>query len=134
MDDDCKSCTPKQCDQVLRRRWFVELRISLCVPSSSIDETTPTHPPQRRSHSLPVDEEREVPGSPSGLRPGISVNKDFKTISSRSAAGAETEAVYGGTGLGLPITAKLVQSLAASFPLVVKGSGLSFLLSLRNSG
>jgi signal transduction histidine kinase len=35
--------------------------------------------------------------------------KDFKTIFEPfRQTGAETEAVYGGTGLGLPITAKLV--------------------------
>jgi signal transduction histidine kinase len=92
----------------------VELRISLCVPSSSIDDNNSYSPSQEKidKPTEKVDEEREVLRfTVKDYGQGIA-NKDFKTIFEPfRQAGAETEAVYGGTGLGLPITAKLVQSL-----------------------
>jgi signal transduction histidine kinase len=57
---------------------------------------TPTHLLRRRLPSL-------------GMKGQGIAKKDFKTIFEPfRQTGAETEAVYGGTGLGLPITAKLV--------------------------
>jgi signal transduction histidine kinase/CheY-like chemotaxis protein len=93
----------------------VELRISLCAPSSNIDDEN-SYSPSPEKISQPTNEkvgkDREVLRfTVKDYGQGIA-KKDFETIFEPfRQAGAETEAVYGGTGLGLPITAKLAQGL-----------------------
>jgi CheY-like chemotaxis protein len=93
----------------------VELRISLCAPfSSRNDENSYSPSPEKiaKPTNEKVGEEREVLRfTVKDYGQGVA-KKDFETIFEPfRQAGAETEAVYGGTGLGLPITAKLVQGL-----------------------
>jgi signal transduction histidine kinase/CheY-like chemotaxis protein len=97
----------------------VELSISLCAPSSSSIADENSYSPSPEKIAQPIDEkvgkEREVLRfTVKDYGQGIA-NKDFKRIFEPfRQAGAETEAVYGGTGLGLPITAKLAQGLGGS--------------------
>jgi signal transduction histidine kinase/ActR/RegA family two-component response regulator len=93
----------------------VELHISLCAPFSSIDDENSYSPSPDKITRLTNEkegEEREVLRfTVKDYGQGIA-KKDFETIFEPfRQAGTETEAVYGGTGLGLPITAKLVQGL-----------------------